>query len=76
MHLNLQKVIKLAEKVGGEKTHHMRYIQAPINMIMPEAFVEPWQALEEKDTGIIRQKMLAAVCSELEINLISSQPLL
>jgi aryl-alcohol dehydrogenase-like predicted oxidoreductase len=41
MHLNLQKVRDLAVKVGGDK-HHMRYVQTPINVMMPEAFVEPF----------------------------------
>jgi hypothetical protein len=43
VHLNLQKLDRLAQKVVGEgKRHNMRYIQAPINILMPEAFVEPW----------------------------------
>jgi len=41
LYLNLQKVLELAEKVGG-KNHGMRYIQAPINIMMPEVFAEPW----------------------------------
>ncbi len=53
MHLNLEKIIKIAEKVGGAD-HHFRYIQVPINVMMPEAFVEPWQKAEDKGTGVIR----------------------
>jgi aryl-alcohol dehydrogenase-like predicted oxidoreductase len=41
MHLSLQKVRDLAVKVGGD-SHHMRYLQVPINVMMPEAFVEPF----------------------------------
>ena len=41
MHLSLEKVVKLAQKVGGAN-HHLKYIQVPINVMMPEAFVEPW----------------------------------
>ena len=41
MHLNIENVVKIAEKVAG-KEHHMRYVQVPINVLMPEAFVEPW----------------------------------
>jgi hypothetical protein len=41
MHLSLEKVYKLAEKVGGSD-HHFKYVQVPINVLMPEAFVEPW----------------------------------
>ena len=74
MHLSLSKVEKLAQKVGGAK-HHMRFIQVPINVMMPEAFVEPWQVMADKE-GVERNKLLVACCSEMEINLVSSQPLL
>ena len=73
IHLNLQKVHQLAEKVGG-KGHHLKFIQVPINVMMPEAFCEPWQSFEGKD-GVTRDKMLVAIASELGLNLISSQPL-
>lgn len=52
MHLSLEKVYKLAEQVGG-KNHHFKYVQAPINALMPEAFVEPWQSVTDS-TGVIR----------------------
>ena len=42
LHLNVQKVHKLAQKVGGEYDHHFRFVQVPINILMPEAFCEPW----------------------------------
>jgi aryl-alcohol dehydrogenase-like predicted oxidoreductase len=56
LYLSLQKVHRLAEKVGGTK-HHFRFVQTPINVMMPEAFCEPWQQFEDKD-GVERQKML------------------
>lgn len=56
-HLSLQKVHRLAQKVGGDQDHHFRYLQVPINVMMPEAFCEPWQPVEDKD-GVERQKML------------------
>lgn len=47
MYLSLQKVEKLAQKVVGEdKKHNFKFVQAPINVMMPEAFVEPWQEFE------------------------------
>lgn len=73
MHLSLEKVVRLAEKVGG-KEHHMRYIQVPINVMMPEAFVEPWQKVEDKEK-ITRNKILLPVCNDFGLNVISSQPL-
>jgi hypothetical protein len=48
MHLNIQKVHRLAEKVGGSD-HHLKYVSVPINVMMPEAFCEPWQRFEDKD---------------------------
>lgn len=42
IYLNLQKCIELAESIGGRDTHGFRFTQVPMNVIMPEAFVEPW----------------------------------
>ena len=42
--------------------------------MMPEAFCEPWQQFSGKDE-VEREKMLVQVASELQLNLISSQPL-
>ncbi len=75
MHLSLEKVVRLAEKVGG-KDHHMRYLQIPINVMMPEAFVEPWQKIEDPKDKITRNKILLPICNDFNINVISSQPLL
>ena len=43
--------------------------------MMPEAFVEAFQVVEDAE-GVSRNKMLVAACTELDINFISSQPLL
>jgi len=76
MHLNLQKVHRLAQKVVGEdKSHHFNYVQVPINVMMPEAFVEPFQKVEN-ERGVTENKILVAACSDLEINLVASQPLM
>lgn len=43
IHLNLQKIYKLAEKAAGEgKQHSFKFVQVPMNILMPEAFCEPW----------------------------------
>ncbi|CAI2368852.1 unnamed protein product [Moneuplotes crassus] len=76
IYLNLQKVVEMAEKVCG-KDNHFNYIQAPINVMMAEAFVEPWQEFTEQkgDETVTTKEMLVAICNILEINLVSSQPL-
>ena len=76
IYLSLQRIVELAEKVCG-KDHHFRYIQVPINVMMPEAFIEPWQDLKEVQDGntVTSKEMLVSVCNVLKMNLISSQPL-
>lgn len=41
--LDLAKVIALAREAGGEN-HHFRFIQLPINLMMPEAHTQPHSA--------------------------------
>lgn len=72
MHLNLQKIERLAQKVVGEdKQHHLKFIQVPCNVMMPEAFVEQWQAFEDADK-VTSNKLLVSVASELGINVVTS----
>jgi len=59
----------LAEKVGG-KDHGMKYVQLPINLMMPEAFVQPWQSYKGKD------EIFLNVAKDLGINVVTSSPLL
>ena len=42
IYLNLQKCIELAESIGGKDSHGFRFIQVPISVLMPEAFIESW----------------------------------
>jgi len=38
IYVSLEKVMDLARKVGGDN-HGLRYVQLPINLMMPEAMV-------------------------------------
>ncbi|KAM3131576.1 hypothetical protein pb186bvf_016360 [Paramecium bursaria] len=69
IHLNLEKIVKLAEEVAGPN-HHFRYVQMPINVGMPEAFLEDWQRYKEEQTQIL------SVARFLKINLVISSPLM
>jgi aryl-alcohol dehydrogenase-like predicted oxidoreductase len=69
LHLSLEKVVKLAEQIGGPN-HGMRYIQLPVNLIMPEAFVQKWQEHENSTTYFLN------VAKHHNINVITSSPLL
>ena len=66
--------MKIAEKVGGEN-HGMRFIQVPINIMNPEAFVESYQNYSNPEKGTV-PTTLTAVCGQKKINLISSSPLM
>ncbi|HET6331185.1 MAG TPA: aldo/keto reductase [Holophagaceae bacterium] len=44
-HLDLARLWHLAESIGGPR-HGFRWVQAPLNLGMPEAFTEPTQELD------------------------------
>ena len=69
LHVSLEKVMDLAEKVGG-KDHGMRYVQLPINIMMPEAFVHSWQEYKKGEHIFLN------VAKELGVNVMASSPLL
>ena len=72
VYCNLQDIVQLAEKIGG-KDHGMRFIQVPINLMSPEAFVENYQMLNTPSGTMTGT--LTAITNSLEINLISTSPL-
>ena len=74
LYCNLQEIVELAEKIGGNN-HGMRFVQVPINIMHPEAFVENYQNYKKEDKGVTAVT-LTAVCNSLKINLISSSPLM
>lgn len=69
LHVSLERVVKIAEQVGG-KDHGFKYVQLPINLMMPEAFVQKWQMLEESE------QIFVNVAKKLGVNLQVSSPLL
>jgi hypothetical protein len=46
IYLNFQKCVDLAEQIGG-KNHGFKFTQLPMSVMMPEAFVEPWQEFSQ-----------------------------
>jgi len=71
-HLNLQNIVQIAEKVAG-KNNHFKYIQAPINVAMPELMTEQNQEL--KNQGKTTEHVFLAAANRLQMNLISCEPL-
>ena len=77
IYLSLQKCIELAEKIGGKDSHGFRFVQVPMSVMMPEAFVEKWQEFEEPALRAAtaeekERKILVALCNLLKMNLIVS----
>lgn len=80
IYLSLQKCIELAERIGGKDSHGFRFVQVPMSVMMPEAFVEKWQEFEDPSVSAAtteekERKILVALCNLLKMNLIASQPL-
>jgi len=86
IYLNFQKVVELAETVGGP-SHGFRFAQVPMSVMMPEAFVEPWQEFNDPNAlaspmpvvaadSTANCKILVVIANLLKMNLIASKPLL
>jgi hypothetical protein len=73
IYLSLEKVLELANKVGGS-SHGLKYIQMPINIMMPEAFAEVFQEITEN--GVKTKERMLTVARKLKVNIISCSPLL
>lgn len=68
-HLSLAEVVELAEKVAGAD-NGLNYVQLPINLAMPEAWVCKWQAWESSE------EIFLNVAKKLKLNVVVSSPLL
>ena len=69
-YLSLLDVVKIAENTIG-KNHHFKFVQMPINIMMPEAWAEKWQSNNKEE-----KIPLLELAGELELNIISCSPLL
>jgi hypothetical protein len=61
-HLSLARLLEAAASVGGTH-HHFRWIQLPLNLAMPEAFLAPTQVIE----GTAMTSLAAAQASGLSV---------
>lgn len=51
-HLSLSDLVDIAKTVGG-KSHHFRYVQAPVNLAMTEAIRIPTQQMNGKNAPLL-----------------------
>eukprot|EP00742_Colponemidia_sp_Colp-10_P011239 GILJ01012462.1.p1 GENE.GILJ01012462.1~~GILJ01012462.1.p1 ORF type:complete len:253 (+),score=44.30 GILJ01012462.1:497-1255(+) len=68
IHVELEKVVQLAESIGGAN-HGFRFIQVPISIAMPEAFVESWQTVNGQAMNLLE------AASALDVSVFASSPL-
>ncbi len=61
-HLSVERLLALAEKAGG-KDHHFRWIQLPLNLALPEAFLAPTQRYGGEELTALE----AALAADLEV---------
>ncbi len=59
-HLNLENLLRIAEDVGGPD-HHFRWIQAPLSLAMPEAFLAPTQRFGGREMPLLEACLTAGI---------------
>jgi aryl-alcohol dehydrogenase-like predicted oxidoreductase len=59
-HLSLQELLTLAEQVGGPE-HGFRWVQLPLNLAMPEAFLSPSQLFQGRRMPLLEAAQAAGI---------------
>lgn len=68
-HINLEDIVKIAKKVGGEK-HNFKYIQTPFNIAKTSIYTMPTQSVNNEACTLLQ------AAHRLKIGVISSSSLL
>ncbi|HJW71716.1 MAG TPA: aldo/keto reductase [Geothrix sp.] len=59
-HLSLERLLAAAEAAGGQR-HHFRWIQLPLNLAMPEAFLVPTQSFGGQQMSALEAAQAAGI---------------
>lgn len=70
VHMPLVTALELAAQVGGEK-HGLKFIQLPVNLMMPEAFVQKWQPSKSGE-----KELFLNVAADHKVHIVTSSPLM
>jgi aryl-alcohol dehydrogenase-like predicted oxidoreductase len=68
-HLDLAEIVQAARQVAGDK-HRFRFVQAPLNLAMPEALLEPTQRAGERALSLLE------AAGELGVSVVASASIL
>jgi aryl-alcohol dehydrogenase-like predicted oxidoreductase len=68
-HLNLEEIVGIARDAGGS-SHHLRFVQLPINLAMSEGVRSPTQTLDGKKVSLIE------AATELGVAVVASASLM
>jgi aryl-alcohol dehydrogenase-like predicted oxidoreductase len=68
-HLSLQEIVETARQVAGEG-HRFRFVQAPLNLAMPEALAARTQRVGGRDRSLVE------AAADLGVSVVASAPIL
>lgn len=70
--LCLEQLLTLAEEAGGPR-HHFRWIQLPLNLAMPEAYLQPTQRFDGRERPILEAASLAGLQVQTSASLMQAR---
>lgn len=71
-HLSLERLLAAAEAAGG-RHHHFRWIQLPLNLAMPEAFLAPTQTFGGQRTTLLRAARASGLSVQTSASLLQAR---
>lgn len=70
--LSLADMVKIAKDVGGDD-HHLRFVQLPFNLAMPEALTRPNQVVEGRSVPMVQAARAAGIALVTSAALLQGQ---
>lgn len=71
-HLNLEEIVGIAHETGGS-SHHLRFVQLPINLAMSEGVRAPTQTLGSKKVSLLEAAAELGIAVVASASLMQSQ---
>ena len=71
-HLSLERLLAAAEAAGGPG-HHFRWIQLPLNLALPEAYLAPTQSLGGQRMTALEAARTAGLCVQTSASIMQAR---